>query len=77
MNQLPAEISELADKLDNVIHLTAVGPLTVPALCIVIGRYVAYEAGSSEKINQGLDIVWAMMRASAIDEAAKLYGPKE
>jgi hypothetical protein len=57
--------------------LTEVGPLTVPALAVLVGRYVAYEAGNADQLKKGLEICWAMMRAAAIDEAVRLYGPKD
>lgn len=70
------EINALADKLDNLVRLTGVGPLTVPALTALLGRYVAYEAGDPARISEGLQIAWTMMRAAAIEEAVKLYGRK-
>jgi hypothetical protein len=74
-NAIPAATAELADKLDNAMRLTGMEPLTVPALTVLIGRYIAYEAGAADRINEGLNIAWAMMRAAAIEEGTKLYGP--
>jgi hypothetical protein len=75
--QLLPEVSALAKQLDSVIR--SVGNdeqgFLVPALAICIGRYVAYEAGSSDpkRVKRGLEIVWTMMRQAAIIEAVTLH----
>jgi hypothetical protein len=71
---IPIPVVEIADKLEHVIGLAGPSELLVPAVAVVLGRYVAYEAGRPDRIAIGLDIVWRMARAGAIVEAARLYG---
>jgi hypothetical protein len=74
---IPLEIDEVAEKIDIAIGLVGNQPLITAALAVLLGRYVAYEGGSAERLPEGLQIAWAMMRSAAIDEAVKLYGPKD
>ena len=74
----PAELEAIAAsavKLDGILRLMALGPRTTPAMMYLLGRYVAYEAGSPDRIKEGLEVAWEVMRKAAIDEALKLYGP--
>jgi len=72
-------VAALADKIDEAIRAAthAEGGLVVPAIAILLGRYVAYEAGAADRIGDGLNMVWSMMRMAAIEEACKLYAPKD
>jgi hypothetical protein len=66
----------MADKIDSAVRLAGAGPLVTPSLAVLLGRYVAYEAGSADRIDEGLAIMEALLSAAAKEEAKKLYGGK-
>jgi hypothetical protein len=73
---IPPEVTAMADKLELAVSFCGGGPLITPGLMVLLGRFVAFEAGSETRLPEGLDIAWKLMRSAAIIEAVKLYGPK-
>jgi hypothetical protein len=77
LSELPPELEAAIEKLDGLVSLSGQDRLTTPALAVLLGRYVAYEAGDAQRVQQGATMVCAILRGAAIDEAGRLYGRRQ
>ena len=76
-DDLPPYLATMADNLDKAVRQAGLsGRLLTSSLAVLLGRYVAYEAGSADRMDEGLDIMCALLRSGAKDAATKLYPGK-
>jgi hypothetical protein len=73
-DKLPGPVDAMIEKVDLALSLLGENPLKTAALAIIVGRRIAYESGGRKPLDEGLDIMCAMLRRAASVEARKLYG---
>jgi len=69
-------LEELADILDKAIRDAIDPPLVTPAMLFLLGRYIAYEAGAAERVEEGVKIASNCILASANDAAKHIYAKR-
>lgn len=74
-HEISPELLEWAGRLDNLISNAEVipGPIVVPALAVLLGRYIAFEAGDFNRISEGVSMVQLMVGRAAIVEGTRIY----
>jgi hypothetical protein len=78
---VPEPVADLAIKIDHLLLTNGEWSeqervLFVPALAVLVGKFVAFEAGGRERIPRGLDLAAALMGASAFLAAEEFYSKK-